>query len=227
MRLILGHWQLIILTVLMVALWETQAILPLRLLVVFFHELSHALMTWFTGGQLAEFIVNADVSGHVKSRGGNYFLILQAGYLGSLLIGAGIFAIAVRSRWDKALVAALGVTLIVIVLMSRDSVFTLFAGLFAGAVLIALSRFASTAGNDLALRLIGLASMISVPRSLWFHTISWSGRSSGAQSDAHYLAEAYGGLVIFWGGIWLLISLAVIATTLRRGLGRSSNISLR
>ena len=38
-----GHWQLLALTALVIALWDTPAILPLKILVVFLHELSHGL----------------------------------------------------------------------------------------------------------------------------------------------------------------------------------------
>ena len=38
-------------------LWEYPVLYPLKLLVVFFHESSHALMTVFTGGEVIEMVI--------------------------------------------------------------------------------------------------------------------------------------------------------------------------
>jgi len=40
-----GHWQLIALVAAVFALWQTPVIIPLKILIVFLHELSHAAMT--------------------------------------------------------------------------------------------------------------------------------------------------------------------------------------
>jgi len=50
-------------------------------------------------------------------------------------------------------------------------------------------------------------------------------RRSGLRSDAYMLGEEFGGPTVFWGGLWLLISLGVIYLCIRRGLGESSNIT--
>jgi hypothetical protein len=74
------------------------------------------------------------------------------------------------------------------------------------------------------LRIVGLASMFYVPNDIISDTIT----RSHLASDARILAEEFGGATILWGGLWLAISLAVIALTLRFGLGStSSNIRLR
>jgi len=39
--------------------WEGKAFTPLRLLVVFLHDASHALVVLLTGGQVGEMVVNA------------------------------------------------------------------------------------------------------------------------------------------------------------------------
>lgn len=67
--------------------WDSWILWPLKMAVVAVHELGHALMTWVTGGSVVGFGLWIDQSGHVLSQGGNRFLILNAGYLGSLLFG--------------------------------------------------------------------------------------------------------------------------------------------
>ena len=76
--------------------------------------------------------------------------------------------------------------------------------------------------SDLVLRILGLASMFYVPQDIFSDTIA----RSHLPSDARILAEEFGGPTVLWGGAWLLISLAVIALTLRFGLGQTSNLRL-
>ena len=85
-----NHWQLLILIALIFTFWRTVPLQPLRVLIVFLHELSHAIVLIATGGEVVAFSINAQEGGQVMGRGGNRFLTLTAGYLGSLLIGIGL-----------------------------------------------------------------------------------------------------------------------------------------
>jgi hypothetical protein len=57
------HWKrlgvLLAVTAVVVALWDTWAVYPLKILVVFFHELSHGLAAMATGGRIVEVQVDA------------------------------------------------------------------------------------------------------------------------------------------------------------------------
>ena len=218
-----GHWQLLALTALVFALWSTPAAVPLKLLVVTFHELSHAAVAILTGGTVESLTVNLRQGGEVWTRGGSRFLVLSAGYLGSLLIGAGLFLAALRSGADRMVLGALGAVLLAVLLLYvRDPAAVLIVG-GTGAALLAGARWLPATACDLALRVIGLTSMIHVPYDIFDDTL----RRSAERSDARMLAEEIGGPTVLWGGLWLLLALAVIGWTLRRGLGRSSNLRLR
>lgn len=88
---LLGMLSLIILG------WEYALLYPLKLLVVFFHESSHALATLLTGGNVQELVLVKEEGGHVISTGGNRFISLSAGYLGSLLWGIVIYVSSVKT----------------------------------------------------------------------------------------------------------------------------------
>ncbi|MCB4456381.1 M50 family metallopeptidase [Leisingera sp. McT4-56] len=222
-RFLKGHWQLLCLTLLIAALWQTPALLPLRILTVFLHELSHAAMTLLTGGDVVSLTVDPYEGGMVVSRGGSRFLTLTAGYTGSLLIGSALFVIALRTDWDRRVLAIFGVlTLAVAAFYVRD-LFALGFTLATGALMLAASRYLSLNINDMILRMIGVSSIIYAPIDIWDDTIA----RSYLRSDARMMAEEFGGATMLWGGIWLAISLGVIWLTLRHGLGRTSNIPLR
>jgi len=218
-----GHWQLLLLTTLVFALWQTSVVVPLKILIVFFHELSHAVATFFTGGEVISLSVSADQGGVVWSRGGNRFLTLTAGYLGSLLIGVGLLVAATRSKADRAIMAACGVVMLVVAGLYIRDFFALSFAIGTGVAMLIMARFLGHAANDLALRVMGLTSMIYVPYDIFSDTIA----RSNLRSDARMLAEEFGGTTMMWGGLWLLLSLVVIGVCLRRGLGPNSNLAFR
>lgn len=222
-RIFRGHWQLIVLCALIFVLWPTDVIYPLRLLVVLFHELSHALVAILTGGSVVSMDVNAMEGGEVLARGGNRFMTLSAGYVGSLLIGALLLLAAVNTRMDRAIMAALGALILTFALLYTNTPFAIIFTILTAAAMLASAAFFSHEINDLILRVIGLTSMIYVPFDVFSDTIA----RSHLHSDARMLAEEFGGGTMFWGALWLAISLAVIFTSLRFGLGRESNIIFR
>ncbi|SEW38756.1 Peptidase M50B-like [Cognatiyoonia koreensis] len=216
-----GHWQLLVLVSLVFLLWQTPVMLPLKLFVVFLHELSHALMTILTGGRVISLSISPLQGGEVWSAGGIRFLTLTAGYLGSLLIGVVLLLLALRTRVDKFVIALCGIALLVVAALYVRDIFALAFCVGTGLAMLAIARYLGHEINDLLLRLIGLTSMIYVPYDIFSDTIA----RSALRSDARMLAEEFGGTTMIWGGIWLLISVFVIFQSLRKGLGPSSNIS--
>ena len=77
-------------------LWGTFVVYPFRLFVVFLHEISHGLAAVATGGRIVSIGLSVDEGGVCLTRGGWPFLILNAGYLGSLLWGAGFLLLGGR-----------------------------------------------------------------------------------------------------------------------------------
>jgi len=208
---------LLALTATIIALWSTPMLLPLKTLVVFFHELSHLLMVLLTGGSPEALTLTPHQGGSVLARGGNRFLILSAGYLGSLLIGLGVFLAALNSRADRWVTAMIGFTMLWVATFYVRDLFALVFCLGAGLVLLAVSRWLAHEASDFLLRLIGLTSMIYVPLDIFSDTLL----RSDLRSDARMLAEEFGGPTMFWGGLWFIISLGVVALALRRTVAQA------
>ena len=68
-------------------LWNTQVVYPLKIFVVFMHEVSHGLAALATGGSIKEIQIVQQEGGHAVTLGGSRFWTLTAGYLGSLAVG--------------------------------------------------------------------------------------------------------------------------------------------
>ena len=217
------HWQLAALTVLVLVLWPFAITTPLKILVIFFHEAAHGLAAILTGGRIEEISVSPAQGGHAVTIGGSPFLIISAGYLGSLLIGATLFLVALRSRFDRAVLALLGALLILLVVLYIRELFPAAFAIATGAIFLAMARYLRPEIADMTLRVIGLTSMIYVPLDIFDDSLA----RPGVRSDARILAENFGGPAMVWGAIWLVIALAVIYLTLRYGIRQPSNIQLR
>lgn len=223
MKHISGHWQLIVITMAVFALWQTPVLMPLKIFTVFLHEFGHAAMTLLTGGDVISLSVSAQQGGEVWSAGGNRFLILTAGYLGSLVFGVALLLSALWWTADRIVMAFCGAVMLLVALMYVRDIFAIAFTAGTGIAMIATAWFLPNVISDLVLRILGLTSMIYVPYDIFSDTI----QRAQLRSDARMLAEEFGGTTMIWGGLWLVISLAVIFQCLRKGLGTQSNIDWR
>ncbi|MBN8587471.1 MAG: M50 family metallopeptidase [Rhodothermia bacterium] len=200
-------------------LWDTPILYPLQMLVVFFHEASHALATILTGGSVQEMVLVREQGGHVVSLGGWPFVTLSAGYLGSLGFGVLFYVLSASKRFQKWMVLGIGVFILLITLFFVRNWFGFGFSLVAGGVFVVAGRYLADDWNALVLKAIGLTSMMYVPHDIYSDTIA----RSYLVSDARMLAEAYGGSTMMWGGIWLIISLYVIFSVFRWTLTKADN----
>lgn len=206
-----AHWQMLALAAAVFALWQTPVMLPLKLLVVLFHELSHGAAAILTGGRIESLTITPEQGGLALTRGGSRFAVLTAGYLGSLAIGLALFAVALRSTADRLVLGGLGAVLLVVAAFYIRDGFALFFCLAGGGLMLAGARFLPRLGADLVLRVIGLASMIYVPWDILSDTIL----RAGERSDARLMAEEIGGATVIWGALWLALSAVALVGGLR------------
>jgi hypothetical protein len=215
----LGHgWKAgLILLVTAVALawfWHSPLLYPLRILVVLFHELGHALTALATGGEVLEIGLGSNEGGHCVTRGGWRFLILNGGYLGSLIFGLVILALSRGRRASRGLVATLGMLVLGVTLtLVRPVVgFGFGYGLITGLALIGSK--APAAVNWWFLRLVGVFSVLYAlldVRDDVFRNAEYVGAS-----DATMLAELTHIPAFVWGGGWILAGLALLVVFRKR-----------
>lgn len=198
-------------------LWTTPLIYPLKLFVVFLHELSHGMMAVATGGRLDHFVVNGNEGGHAISIGGSRFLILSAGYLGSLMWGGLILLIAARTNYDKALSVSLGLVTVLITLVFTRNTFGIAFGMLFGTGLILAGKYVRESINDWMLRTIGFATCIYAILDI-ASDVLWR---SALKSDARMLAELTGIPTLIWGSFWIL--LAIVGTGFFLSLASRAN----
>lgn len=92
---------LIALGSLFVYYWQKPFLLPLKIFVVYFHEISHAIAALSTGGEITAINVHWDESGFVTTKGGNLIITAGAGYIGSIFWGSIMLNASVRNQYIR------------------------------------------------------------------------------------------------------------------------------
>src|SRR4051812_29864841 len=118
--------------------WSTPLLVPFRLFVTVVHELGHAVATVLTGGQVTGIEISPGGGGLTLVRGGNFFVSVSAGYLGSSLFGAALLLMA-RAPWRRRLLQVLAVGLVVAVLGFFREPFGVLVALLTAAAFWALA----------------------------------------------------------------------------------------
>lgn len=194
------------------ALWETPAVYPLKIFVVLLHELSHAVAVWVSGGSVEWITLDPDQGGVTFASGGNAFLALSAGYLGSLFFGSILVIVAhlrrVHAAWVNAGVGALVLALTIFYLRGA---FAVFFGAAFGIGLLASARHLSELWNRRLVLVLGMTSCLYAVLDIKSDVLDRPALSS----DAAILADLTGLPTLFWGLLWIAVAVATCAALLR------------
>ena len=186
-------------------LWNTLFVYPLKIFVVFMHEVSHGLAAIATGGSIVEIQINPQQGGHALTQGGSRFWTLTAGYLGSLLWGGLILLLAARTRLDKAISILIGIGMVAISIGFGESTFTYLFGIGFGVALVAIGFYLPEAVNDWILRIIGVTSCLYAILDIKSDVLD----RANLRSDARMLSELTGIATEIWGVLWILIAIGL------------------
>lgn len=187
------------------ALWNTQIVYPLKIFVVFMHELSHGLAAIVTGGSIEEIVVVPQEGGRTTTSGGSRFWTLTAGYLGSLAWGGLILVLAARTHLDKLLSMVIGIGMIVVSIHYGGNWFIRLFGIGFGGGLIIVGWLLSESINDWILRVIGFTSCLYAILDIKSDILD----RSGMRSDARMLNEELTPYIptVVWGILWIIIAI--------------------
>ena len=190
-------------------LWNTPVVYPVKIFVVLLHEVSHALAVFATGGHVDSITLDPRQGGATYFSGGNAFLALNAGYLGSLLWGGLMFSAAqssrVRTDWVNYVIGA-GVILLTVFFIR--SPFGILFGIFFGLAMVGAARKIGAKWNRRLLAGLGLTSALYAILDIKSDVLD----RPEIQSDAYMLAELTGvGNATVWGVVWITAAIAFSA----------------
>ena len=198
-------------------LWWSPVIYPVKLFVVLLHEVGHAAAAVATGGVVQRIVVTPDQGGVCYCPGGNAFLTLSAGYLGSLVFGGLILLLArARRPAPRDSTTLIGVAVLALTALYVRNAFGILFGALFGAALIAL-RGAGRTVHVLALTALGLTSCLYALLDIKSDVLD----RPYLESDAHMLAELTGVPTVVWGVLWILLGGVVSWWLFRRALAEA------
>ena len=205
------YWLPLLLTVVAYALWATPLLFPLRMLVVFLHELSHGLAAILTGGRIVRIELSAAEGGLCVTQGGWRFVVLSAGYLGSLAWGVALLFGGARRRGHSALLAGVGLLLLGVTLVYVRSAFGFVYGVVTGTALLLAGRKLPQAASQVLLTMLGVVSCLYAVWDIASDTLL---RQIPA-SDASALGHLTGIPGPVWGVMWITLAVATTVWALR------------
>lgn len=208
--------------------WRSWIFAPIKLTVVFQHELCHALATWLTCGQVKGISISDNFGGVTKTRGGFRAISLSAGYIGSTMFGCMYILLATskNSSFGGFLVYLASCTGAILILRVEGSfsaklgrgfvlrigiiiVMALFVLLFLLNYYDHVKKYYLLSFGLIAIGTLNiLFALIECVEDTFISKINDADRG---KSDAVMFAEEFGGSARCWGFIWSLISLGSIA----------------
>jgi hypothetical protein len=210
------NWNFVGLLGVMLALlfffWETPFVYPIKIFVVLLHEISHGIAAVLTGGSIVKILITPDQGGLCYTAGGWRFLVLSAGYLGSMLWGGLILLAAGRTNWDKGIATLMGLCILGVTVFLVRNTFGLVFGIGFGLALFFSGRLLPNFINDFLLKLIGLTSVLYAIFDIKDDILS----TPAGVSDATMLAREFFGAPLFWGLLWMGLALIMGIIVLRR-----------
>jgi hypothetical protein len=196
--------------------WGEYLTYPLRLLITFFHEGSHALATILTGGSVAGLGVSSDGSGLTLSSGGVGWIVSSAGYLGTTLLGAALLRLLQKGADPRRLLLITGIGVALMSLscvagmfhLLKGSVFGLiWAAILAPALILAGRKLSKETAGFLA-GLIGVQCVLNAILDLknLFMLSALTNVHTDAQNMERYTAIP----AVFWSVLWIVMALGIL-----------------
>ena len=187
-------------------LWDTPVVYPLKIFVVMLHEISHGIASLSTGGSIDRIVLDPYQGGVCHCGGGNAFLTLSAGYLGSLLWGVALLALASSRRVSNHSVLTVvgGLVVLLTALYVRNAFGLLFGLGFGTALVIAGRRFGPVASR-IVLTGLGLTSCLYAILDIKSDVLD----RPHLRSDAAMLAEITPLSTTAWGVVWIGVAVMV------------------
>ncbi|XP_022772063.1 uncharacterized protein LOC111314702 [Durio zibethinus] len=198
-------------TVVILALWRTVLLTPFKLITVFLHEASHAIACKLTCGNVVGIQVHADEGGVTQTRGGVYWLILPAGYLGSSFWGMALILASTKILTARIAAGCFLLALVVVLFYAKN--WTL-RGLCIGfiiflAIIWLLQERTKVRILRYVILFIGVMNSLFSVYDIYDDLISRRVHSSDAEKFAEICPCPCNG--VGWGFIWGMISFLFLA----------------
>jgi hypothetical protein len=198
--------------------WGRLALYPFTLFTTWVHECSHAVAAVLLGGSVSSITIQPDTSGLTRSlmpvsriaQG----IVASAGYLGASIVGCCLMAAARVQRRATPILWGIGVFMLLTLVLWIRNLFGAAVVLAWAAALLLITR--RRTGGLASFVLSVLAIQVALNAVFNIRALFLVNGPSDAQTMARlFLVPAW-----FWAGLWMAISVGMLAWTLRATRGR-------
>ena len=195
--------------------WDARVLLPLRLLVIAFHEIGHAIVALLSGGEVVVIGVGTDESGFTLTRGGDRVAILNGGYLGSIITGISLL-LSVRTASGARSAAGIlgGILSVVAVRFHGADPVGLSMVLVSAVCLLGLATRSADWLVEVVVRCLGWFSLLYALIDIREDVFGAGGPD--VRSDAASLEALTGIAAPVWGMTWMLVGIGLLWFMRRR-----------
>ena len=195
--------------------WDASVVYPVKMFVVFLHEVSHGIAAIITGGYIDRIVLERAQGGACYCPGGSAFLTLTAGYLGSLLWGCLLVIGGLKlGKWSRTLAAVIGGATALLTLVYVRGSFGIGFGLLFALFMLASAKFFPVAVNRALIVMLGLTSCMYALLDIKSDVLD----RPELQSDARMLAELTHVPTVVWGVLWIAVGVVMCFLLLRRAV---------
>lgn len=193
--------------------WGDRLLYPFTLFTTWIHECGHAVMVVLTGGSVSSITIHPDTSGLTRSlmpdgriaRG----LVASSGYLGSSIVGCLLVAATRVEKRARPILWGIGAFMLFTLVFWIRNAFGALVVLGWAVTLLALAR----KGTGGAPRFLLSVLAVQVALNAVYH-IRVLFLVHGP-SDADTMAQLFLAPAWFWASAWMLLSVLMLAWTLR------------
>ena len=195
---------------------------PFDLLFTMIHELGHVFATRFNDGKVLGFWVFSNASGVTRYEGGDPYLIIPAGYMGTALFTAGLILLTGLPYIAPYTLGVLGGLLILLVFLygkqsaykddkgERDerTTVTAIVGLIFGVGSIGVAWIAHPVWSIFLLNLLAVEGIFTTLYR--FKDLTQQVRKNSSNIDPSQMAKLIGCSPMFWTRVWSLLSILIL-----------------
>jgi peptidase M50B-like protein len=193
--------------------WGPLLLYPFTLFTTWVHECGHAVMVVLTGGSVSAITIEPDTSGLTRSlmppgriaRG----LVASSGYLGASIVGCLLMAAARVEKRARPILWAIGAFMLFTLVIWMRNLFGALVVLAWGVTLLALARKGSGRGSRFVLSVLAIQVALNAVYNIRVLFLV------NGPSDADTMARLFLAPAWFWASAWMLLSVLMLAWTLR------------
>ena len=202
--------------------WAQFLLYPFKLFTTWVHECGHALMTVIVGGRVTSIAIQPDTSGLTQSlipvgrvAGG---LVASSGYLGAAVVGCLLVAATRVEQWARVILLSLGALMLLTLVLWIRNLFGIGVVLAWGVALVSLARRGIADALRFLLSLLAIQVALNSVFDIRVLFLIDRGQSDAATMARLFLLPSW-----VWATSWMLMSVAMLGTTLWMTRGRTGD----